>query len=262
MNKEHSDTRYIEHVAKHPVVVATKDKIHELAGETGKNDVSTSERKDTSSSDSSSEDVVYQAVIKGNKKHIVELVDAKLDAGENPQEIINELLIPAITKVGDYFEEQKYFLPQLIASAEAMRIAIDHLEPMLATSQSGEKLGTIVIATVAGDIHDIGKNLVALMLRNHGFNVIDLGKDVPSETIIEEARKNDADIIALSALMTTTMVEMKTVVELVQAAKLRSKIIIGGAVITPSYASEIEADGYSKDANEAVVLVKRLLNIE
>ena len=133
---------------------------------------------------------------------------------------------------------------------------------MLEVNSYGEKLGKIVIATVAGDIHDIGKNLVALMLKNYGFDVIDLGKDVPSEKIIEVAREQDADIIALSALMTTTMVEMKNVVELVKAANLRAKVIIGGAVITPSYASEIDADGYSKDANEAVVLVKRLLNLQ
>ena len=115
---------------------------------------------------------------------------------------------------------------------------------------------------MSGDIHDIGKNLVALMLKNHGFDVIDLGKDVASERIIEVAREVDADIVALSALMTTTMIEMKTVVELVRGAKLRAKVIIGGAVITPSYATEIQADGYSKDANEAVMLVKRLLDME
>lgn len=264
MNKENSDTRYIEHVAKYPVVVTTKDKIRELgddvAGNKRKPVEQSKPQRTTSEEDGVSSSPVYQAVLKGNKKHIVELVDEQLQVGVSPQEVINQMLIPAITKVGDYFEQQIYFLPQLISSAEAMRIAIEYLEPMLESNRKGEKLGTIVIATVAGDIHDIGKNLVALMLRNYGFDVIDLGKDVPSEVIIEEAKKHDADIIALSALMTTTMIEMKTVVDLVREAKLRSKIIIGGAVITPSYASEIEADGYSKDANDAVVLVKRLLD--
>lgn len=288
MNKEEADTRYIERVTGHQVVVTTKEKMAELvAGQnmgSGASSTASGTRSVTggfttgakaehgdgsetlASETSETEHVlakepVYQAVLKGNRKHILELVEVELKNGRSPQQVINALLIPAITEVGDLFEKQVYFLPQLISSAEAMRTAIDYLEPMLEVNQSGEKLGTIVIATVAGDIHDIGKNLVALMLKNYGFDVTDLGKDVPSEKIIEVAREKDADIIALSALMTTTMVEMKTVVDLVREANLRAKVIIGGAVITPSYASEIEADGYSKDANEAVVLVKRLLNI-
>lgn len=265
MNKEDSDTRYIERVAKRPLVVTTKEKLEELSKTQASGMTTATTQSNVSGAKEEptglEQEVIYQAVLKGNRKHIVALVDEELSRGKKPEEIINELLIPAITKVGDLFEQQVYFLPQLISSAEAMRIAIDHLEPMLQVSQTGEKLGTIVIATVAGDIHDIGKNLVALMLKNYGFSVIDLGKDVPSEKIIEVARENDADIIALSALMTTTMVEMKTVVDLVRKAKLRAKVIIGGAVITPSYAYEIEADGYSKDANEAVELVKDLLAI-
>lgn len=261
MNKEEADTRYIDRVANHPVVVTTKEKMEELVKSQGDakeqgNDAKKEATKETNS------DVIYHAVLKGNKKHIVDLVKEELNRGTSPQEVINTKLIPAITEVGELFEKQIYFLPQLISSAETMRIAIDYLEPMLEVNSYGEKLGKIVIATVAGDIHDIGKNLVALMLKNYGFDVIDLGKDVPSEKIIEVAREQDVDIIALSALMTTTMVEMKNVVELVKAANLRAKVIIGGAVITPSYASEIDADGYSKDANEAVVLVKRLLNLQ
>lgn len=288
MNKEEADTRYIERVTGHQVVVTTKEKMAELAAGQNMGSGASSTASGTRSvtggftagakaehgdgsetlagETSETEHVlakepVYQAVLKGNRKHILELVEVELKNGRSPQQVINTLLIPAITEVGDLFEKQVYFLPQLISSAEAMRTAIDYLEPMLEVNQSGEKLGTIVIATVAGDIHDIGKNLVALMLKNYGFDVTDLGKDVPSEKIIEVAREKDADIIALSALMTTTMVEMKTVVDLVREANLRAKVIIGGAVITPSYASEIEADGYSKDANEAVVLVKRLLNL-
>lgn len=269
MNKEDADTRYIERVTGHPVIVTTKDKVAELSTKqsgsqekvTGQTSLIQSSTTTAPTASGIESEPVYQAVIKGNRKHIVELVEEELKREKTPEEIINTLLIPGITKVGELFEQQVYFLPQLISSAEAMRIAIDHLEPMLAVKQSQEKLGTIVIATVAGDIHDIGKNLVALMLKNYGFDVIDLGKDVPSEKIIEVAKERDADIIALSALMTTTMVEMKTVVDLVREAKLRAKVIVGGAVITPSYASEIEADGYSKDANEAVVLVKKLLQI-
>ena len=142
-----------------------------------------------------------------------------------------------------------------------MKTAIDFLEPLLKEGKDESKLGTIVIATVAGDIHDIGKNLVALMLKNYGFDVIDLGKDVPSEKIIEVAKEHDADIIGLSALMTTTMMEMKNVVQLKNDAGIRAKVIIGGAVITPSFAEEIGADGYSTDAQDAVRLVKELLGL-
>ena len=175
--------------------------------------------------------------------------------------MIETLLIPAINEVGRLVDKQIYFLPQLISSAETMKIAIDYLEPML-KKENEAKLGTVIMATVEGDIHDIGKNLVVLMLKNYGFEVIDLGKDVPTDLIIETAKEKNADIIGLSALMTTTMTEMKKVIEKARAEKLSAKIIIGGAVITQDYADEIGADGYSKDAQEAVKLVKRLLNIE
>ena len=155
------------------------------------------------------------------------------------------------------FEQKKYFLPQLIASAEAMELAVKHLEPHLATEE-GEKRGTVVIATVKGDVHDIGKNLVALLLKNYGFRVIDLGKDVASEEIINKAKEIKADWIALSALMTTTMTRMKEVVDLRNAAGLSTRIIIGGAVTTEEYAREIGADAYGQDAQEAV---KRLLEL-
>ena len=144
-----------------------------------------------------------------------------------------------------------------------MKLSIGVLEPLLKGDEAtGKKLPSVVIATVHGDIHDIGKNLVALMLKNYGFNVIDLGKDVPKETIVKAARDNDASIIALSALMTTTMKEMKNVVDLAHEEGLDSKIIIGGAVVTEDYAQEIGADGYSSDAADAVRVVKQILNIE
>ena len=143
-----------------------------------------------------------------------------------------------------------------------MKIAIEYLEPMIKREENKEEMATIVVATVEGDIHDIGKNLVVLMLKNYGYNVIDLGKDVPKEVIIEAAKKHNAKIIGLSALMTTTMMRMKDVVELARKEKLPAKIIIGGAVITQSFADEIGADGYSKDAADAVKLVQRLLKEE
>lgn len=202
---------------------------------------------------------VYEAVLRGNRRGMVELVKEALDAGFAPQDLLNDKLIPAINEVGELFNQQKYFLPQLIASAEAMKIAVEYLEPLLVKDAQREKLGVVVIATVAGDVHDIGKNLVALMLKNYGFDVRDLGKDVPTEEIIRVAGEVDADIIAVSALMTTTMLEMKEIVKQRDAAGLRARIMIGGAVITQSYCDEIHADGYSKDAQEAVTVAKRLM---
>ncbi len=163
--------------------------------------------------------------------------------------------------MGDLFDKGIYFLPQLIASAEAMKTAIEDIQPLLLAASDGKPKATIVIATVEGDIHDIGKNLVALMLKNYGFRVIDLGKDVPKEVIIETAKKEHADIIALSALMTTTMQQMKHVIEYAKEQGVTAKVLIGGAVITQEYADEIGADGYSKDAAEAVKVAKQVLGL-
>lgn len=201
---------------------------------------------------------VYNSVVKGNRKHILELVDIVLQAGTAPDALIEHTLIPAINEVGRLYDKQIYFLPQLINGAEAMKTAIDYLEPMLQKGEQAKTRATVIIATVAGDIHDIGKNLVSLMLKNYGFRVIDLGKDVPTAKIIQTAKEENADVIALSALMTTTMVEMKKVVEMAAEQGVKAKIIIGGAVVTDSYREEIGADGYSEDAQAAVALVKRL----
>ena len=201
---------------------------------------------------------VFEAVVNGDRDGILQEVKKELDLGTKPADIIDSKLIPAINKVGDLFDKQIYFLPQLISSAEAMKIAVEYLEPMLSVD-SRQELATIVIATVEGDIHDIGKNLVALMLKNYGYRVIDLGKNVPKEEIIETAMEENAKIIALSALMTTTMMEMKEVIFYKEEMGCEAKVIIGGAVITESFAEEIGADGYSKDAADAVKLVERLL---
>ncbi len=247
--KEDSDVRYIEQSANHNVNIVT-----------GENNSKKPENIEIQSN-KGSENEVFQCVVKGNQKHILEVVKKEAALGTMPSDILNNMLIPAINHVGELFEKQIYFLPQLIASANTMKIAIEYLEPMLKDGRSNKSLGTIVLATVDGDVHDIGKNLVALMLKNYGFDVIDLGKDVNSELIIQTAKENEADIIGLSALMTTTMMEMKTVVTLVKEAGLKAKVIIGGAVITEGFAEEIGADGYSKDAGDAVKLVKRLLSI-
>ncbi len=207
-------------------------------------------------------DKLYTDVLKGNKGVIVEDTKEALHQGHEAKALLDQVLLPAINEVGDLFDKGKYFLPQLIASAEAMKASIEYMEPILLQADTVADMPTVVIATVEGDIHDIGKNLVALMLKNYGFQVIDLGKDVPKEKIIEAAKEHHAQVIALSALMTTTMQQMRHVINYAKAQKVQAKIIIGGAVTTQEYADEIGADGYSKDAADAVKLTKRILQIE
>lgn len=256
MNKPESDIRYIDRVAQRKLTV--------VAGEISPEALAAGQYRKAEQKVNVKEngDALFQAVVKGRKEKVAELVQKKLDEGKDPQEMIDESLIPAINHVGELFDKQIYYLPQLISSAEAMEGGIGILEPILAKNRSGKSLGTVVIATVEHDIHDIGKNLVALMLKNYGYHVIDMGKDVPAEDIVAKAKEEDADIIGLSALMTTTMMEMKKVVNLAKQEKLRAKIMIGGAVITQSFADEIGADGYSKDAQEAVVLAGKMLGHE
>lgn len=248
LNKEGSDVRYIENVKSLSMtsgnsVPATKQE----------------DKKKQENAGNTEHSKLYENVLKGNKRTMVDDVKAFLAAGNAPQSVIEEHLIPAINEVGVLFDRKKYFLPQLISSAEAMETAISYVEPMLPKAESGEDTATIVVATVEGDIHDIGKNLVVLMLKNYGYNVIDLGKDVPKEEIVATAMKENAAIIGLSALMTTTMMRMKDVVEYAKEQNCSAKIIIGGAVITQGFADEIGADGYSKDAAEACRVVERLL---
>ena len=219
----------------------------------------TNEASDMGTGSAQIKSPVYEAVLKGNKGAILDETKKLLDAGMKPGVIINEQLIPAINEVGELFDKQKYFLPQLIASANTMKMSIEYLEPMLERGEGADNMATIVIATVEGDIHDIGKNLVVLMLKNYGYNVIDLGKDVPAETIVDTAIKENAAVISLSALMTTTMMRMKEVVELAKAKNCPAKIIVGGAAINESFAEEIGADGYGKDAASAVKVVAALL---
>lgn len=250
LHRPDSDIRYIERMNR---LAEEKARFETVVVKKENADVS-------GSSDSGSKgSAVFQAVLKGNKGTILDEVKKELSSGKKPEDIINDDLIPAINEVGVLFDKKKYFLPQLIGSANTMKLAIDYLEPMLERKDSGADMPTIVIATVEGDIHDIGKNLVVLMLKNYGYNVIDMGKDVPAEDIIETAIKEHAAIIGLSALMTTTMMRMKDVVEMCKEKHCESKVIIGGACITQNFAYEIGADGYSKDAAECVRLVERLL---
>ena len=242
LNKPEADLKYINGVAKAQI--------------------SADAPKQTQAQEETGVHPLFTAVVKGKEGQVLELVKKELERGEPPAAIIDSCLIPAINHVGELFEKGTYFLPQLIASAETMEKAIDYLEPMLAKERGSEKLDTVVMATVKGDIHDIGKNLVVLMLKNYGYEVIDLGKDVESQKILDTAKKEKASVIGLSALMTTTMTEMKHLVEMAKEQDCEAKIIIGGAVVTESYAQEIGADGYSKDAREAVKLVNRLLGHE
>ena len=251
LHKPDSDIRYISRMQVYEKHLAEKEASAQPV------------KKKTMVQDTTSEgevDAVFSCVLKGDKKHIVAKVEEALAAGEQPGDIISGKLIPAINDVGDKFEKQIYFLPQLIASASAMQTAIEHLEPLLAQGDADGENTTIVIATVEGDIHDIGKNLVVLMLKNYGYHVIDLGKDVAAETIVTTAMEEHAQIIGLSALMTTPMMRMKDVVELAKEKGCESKIIIGGACITESFAQEIGADGYSADAASCVKLVQRLVS--
>ncbi len=251
LNKAGSDIRYIERMD----FLAEKHAGMEQVTVRGARAAAPSQREGQIQKQASG---VYQAVLKGGKEHILDEVKALLAQGEQPEAVINGHLIPAINEVGELFEKKKYFLPQLISSANTMKTAIEYLEPMLERG-SGEAMASIVVATVEGDIHDIGKNLVVLMLKNYGYHVIDLGKDVPAEKIIDAAEKEKAKIIGLSALMTTTMMRMKEVVDLARERGCSCKIVIGGAAITESFAEEIGADGYSRDAAECVKLVERLL---
>ncbi|SCP95132.1 homocysteine S-methyltransferase family protein [Anaerobium acetethylicum] len=246
MNKEEADISYINKITEmNSKEQETAASMETVQGKT----VPVAENYETK---------IYEGVLKGSRKTIVELVKACLREGAVPGDILNKMLIPAINEVGRLFDRQIYFLPQLIASAETMKKAIEYLEPMLEETAEGEAMPVVVIATVEGDIHDIGKNLVALMLKNYGYRVIDLGKDVSKELIVKTAIENNAAVIGLSALMTTTMQEMKHVIRHAKENGCTAKVIIGGAVITQGYADEIGADGYSKDAADAVKLVQRI----
>lgn len=202
--------------------------------------------------------VVMECVVKGNKERIVEECKKLLAAGESPSDLVNSYLIPGINEVGKLYDEKKYFLPQLIAGANAMKAAMEYIEPLM-EADSDAKKETIVIATVEGDIHDIGKNLVSLMLKNYGYRVLDLGKDVPADRIVETAIRENASCIGLSALMTTTMMRMQDVVDLVKERGCHSKVFIGGACITPSFAEEIGADAYAEDAADSIRVVEKLI---
>ncbi|HQI25345.1 MAG TPA: cobalamin-dependent protein, partial [Smithella sp.] len=205
----------------------------------------------------SAEEKIVQAILDGNKDDITVLLDEAMKSGKTASRLVDDYMIPSIVRVGDLYEKKIYFLPQLMAAAEAMKKALSHLDPYLQKATITTR-GTVLMATVRGDVHDIGKNIVALLLRNYGYRVIDLGKDVSEQAILDAAKKEKPDVIGLSALMTTTMVNMKEVIALARAQGIRTDFLIGGAVVTDQYAKSIGAF-YARDGVQAVKVVEKII---
>jgi len=203
---------------------------------------------------------LYNAILTGNAKKAEEVTKAAIAAQVNPNDLVQKYMIPAMDEVGKRFECNEYFVPELLIAARAMKTSLEIIAPLLA-AQGTEPVGRVVIGTVQGDLHDIGKNLVASMLEGGGFQVVDLGVDVAPERFVEAAKEKDGTIVALSALLTTTMTMMKTIIEALDKAGIRdkTKVMIGGAPITQQYADEIGADGYSDNASAAVALARTLV---
>ncbi len=202
---------------------------------------------------------IREAVINGQAKQVLPKVEQALKEGIPAQTILQDGLISAMAKVGQLFEDGEYFVPEMLIAARAMKGALEILKPHLVDS-GVQPVGKVAIGTVKGDLHDIGKSLVAMMLEGAGFEVVDLGVDVPPEKFIDQV-KNGANIVALSALLTTTMPNMKGVLEALNSTGLRTKtkVLIGGAPVTQAYADEIGADGYSSDASAAVRKARALI---
>ena len=202
---------------------------------------------------------LYDAILTGNAKKAEEVTKTALEANVNPSDLLSKYMIPAMDEVGSRFECNEYFVPELLIAARAMKTALTLLTPKLVEA-GAESVGRVVIGTVQGDLHDIGKNLVASMLEGGGFQVVDLGVDVAPEKFVEVAREKEGTIVALSALLTTTMTMMEKVIATLEEAGVRgtTKVIIGGAPITQQYADKIGADGYSDNASAAVALARKL----
>ena len=203
-----------------------------------------------------------QSVIAGDKEAATTVANTVIAEGINPIEVISEGFGQGMIKVGDLFANEEYALPEVLLSADAMQSALGLLTPHIPREEVGKKLGTVVIGTVQGDIHDIGKSIVATMLEVYGFEVHDLGRDVPIEKFIEKTKEVNADIVAASALMTTTMVGQKLLEEALQEAGIREKVklMVGGAAVTQDWADQIDADGYAEEVTEVVKKAKSLLD--
>jgi corrinoid protein of di/trimethylamine methyltransferase len=205
---------------------------------------------------------LYDAVLNGDAKTAVEITKAAIAENIDPLQLIASTMVPAMDEVGKRYEEEEYFVPELLLSARAMKGAMELLRPLLA-ERGARPTGTVAIGTVKGDLHDIGKNLVASLLEGGGFEVIDLGADVPPEKFIEAIRNQGAQIVCLSALLTVTMPSMKTTIEALKQAGLRErvKVLVGGAPVTQQYANDIGADGYGESASNAVALARRMVGV-
>ncbi len=203
---------------------------------------------------------LFDAILNGDAKTSAAVTREALDSGIEPMELITSYMVPAMDEVGKRFECEDYFVPELLLSGRAMKASMELLRPLLA--QKGvEPVGRVVIGTVKGDLHDIGKNLVASMLEGGGFEVIDLGADVAPEVFVETARARKASLVALSALLTVTMNSMRTTIQAFEKAGLRGqvKVMVGGAPVTQQFADEIGADGFSENASSAVALARKLI---
>ncbi len=203
---------------------------------------------------------LYEAILKGDQKTAIAVAQAAMDEKADIKKVVDEYMITAMDKVGQLFEANEYFVPELLIAARAMKSALAILRPGLKEA-GAEPAGTVAIGTVKGDLHDIGKNLVASMLEGAGFEIVDLGVDVAPEQFIQSVKEKGVNVICLSALLTTTMPSMKTTIDAVAAAGLNDKVkvIIGGAPVTQQYADEIGADGYGDNANSAVTVARKLL---
>jgi corrinoid protein of di/trimethylamine methyltransferase len=203
---------------------------------------------------------LHDAIVTGNRDAAVELTREALEGSVDPQSLIDGAMIPAMGEVGRRFEEEEYFVPELLLSARAMKSALELISPLLSETGAPSK-GCIVIGTVMGDLHDIGKNLVSAMLEGAGFDVVDLGSDVPPEKFVVAVEEKNADLVGLSALLTVTMPSMKSTIEALEAAGLRDrvKILVGGAPLSTDYAGEIRADAYADNATAAVRAARELV---
>jgi 5-methyltetrahydrofolate--homocysteine methyltransferase len=207
-------------------------------------------------------ETIYAAVLKGNAKVAVAEAQAALEAGVPAEDILQQACIPAMTEVGRLFETGEKFVPEMLIAARAMQSTVNLLKPHLIEADI-KKLGKVVIGTVAGDLHDIGKNLVGMMLEGAGFEVIDLGTDVSPEAFVKAVQEHQADMVGLSALLTTTISSMKETIDALKEAGLRQqvKVMVGGAPISQDYANQIGADGYSADAGSAPRVAKMLVGV-
>ena len=204
--------------------------------------------------------LIYDAIIEGDMEGVVNNTQASLDADVIPGEILNTALIPAMDKVGQLFEEGEYFVPEMLVAARAMKAGLEILKPLLVDS-GVDPVGKVVLGTVKGDLHDIGKNLVALMLEGAGFEIVDLGADVSPDQFVAAIR-DGVDVVGLSALLTTTMPAIENTIRAIEESGLREriKIIVGGAPVTAEYARQVGADGYAADASQAATLARELIS--